>query len=151
MSVCPSIFVFSRSSSQLRALTPVRNVGLAPCEPKRLELQIERVPREHFECPRCKALFGVHDTIERRWRHLNFFQYRCELVARAPRSSSGAAPWTREGSGFSLLTEALDMSPADVKGATDHFPQARIAFDKFHLTRLFAGIGMASWPTSTPT
>ena len=28
---------------------------------------------------------------------------------------------------------AMDMSPAYVKGATDHFPQARIVFDKFHL------------------
>src|SRR5258707_10088362 len=28
---------------------------------------------------------------------------------------------------------AMDMSPAYVKGATDHFPQARVVFDKFHL------------------
>ena len=28
---------------------------------------------------------------------------------------------------------AMDMSPAYVKGATEHFPQARIVFDKFHL------------------
>jgi transposase len=27
----------------------------------------------------------------------------------------------------------MDMSPAYVKGATEHFPQARIVFDKFHL------------------
>ena len=47
-------------------------------EPKRLELRIEHVPGEHFECPLCQALSGVDDTIERRWRHLNFFQYRCE-------------------------------------------------------------------------
>ena len=55
-------------------------------EPKRLELRLEHVPGEHFECPHCKALCGVHDTIERRWRHLNFFQYRCELVAKVPRT-----------------------------------------------------------------
>ena len=215
-------------------------------EPKRLELRIEHVPGEHFECPHCKALCGVHDTIERRWRHLNFFQYRCELVAKVPRTwcrTDGVhqvqVPWAREGSGFSLMMEALmmvlsaempvdamadlidehdtrlwrvlihyveqahaksdwsavgriavdetsarrghryvtnvldaensrlllmvegrssealgafakalrehggdpsqikaiamDMSPAYVKGATDHFPQARIVFDKFHL------------------
>jgi transposase len=59
-------------------------------EPKRLELRIEHVPGEHFECPHCKALCGVHDTIERRWRHLNFFQYRCELVARC--RAPGVAP-----------------------------------------------------------
>ena len=55
-------------------------------EPKRLELRLEHVPGEHFECPVCKALCGVHDTIERRWRHMNFFQYRCELVAKVPRT-----------------------------------------------------------------
>ena len=28
---------------------------------------------------------------------------------------------------------AMDMSPAYVKGATEHFPHASIVFDKFHL------------------
>ena len=37
-------------------------------EPKHLELRLEHVPGEHFECPHCRALSGVHDTIERRWR-----------------------------------------------------------------------------------
>jgi len=27
-------------------------------EPKRLELRLEHVPGEHFECPQCKALCG---------------------------------------------------------------------------------------------
>ena len=42
-------------------------------EPKRLELRLEHVRGQHFECPQCGTLCGVHDTIERRWRHLNFF------------------------------------------------------------------------------
>jgi transposase len=73
-------------------------------EPKRLELRLEHVPGQHFECPQCKAWCGVHDTIERRWRHLNFFQYRCELVAKVPRTwcrTDGVhqveVPWAREG------------------------------------------------------
>jgi len=49
-------------------------------EPKRLELRLEHVPGEHFECPVCKDLCGIHDTIERRWRRMDFFQYRCELA-----------------------------------------------------------------------
>ena len=215
-------------------------------EPKRLELRLEHLPGEHFECPGCRALCGVHDTIERRWRHLNFFQYRCELLAKVPRiwcRKDGVhqvqVPWAREGSGFTLMMEAvmmllsaempvdamadlleehdtrlwrvlmhyveqahaksdwsavrriavdetsarrghryvttvldaensslllmvegrsaeavaafgkalrehrgdpsqieavaMDMSPAYVKGASEHFPQARIVFDKFHL------------------
>jgi transposase len=58
----------------------------------------------------------VHDTIERRWRHLNFFQYRCETGGQSAadlvshrRSPSGAGAWAREGSGFTLLMEALVM------------------------------------------
>ena len=85
-------------------------------EPKRLELRLEHVPGEHFECPHCKAFCGVHDTLERRWRHLNFFQYRCELVAKVPRTwcrKDGVhqvqVPWAREGSGFTLMMEALVM------------------------------------------
>jgi transposase len=85
-------------------------------EPKRLELRLEHVPGEHFECPVCQASCGIHDTIERRWRHMNFFQYRCELVARVPRTwcrTDGVhqvpVPWAREGSGFTLMMEALVM------------------------------------------
>jgi transposase len=85
-------------------------------EPKRLELRLGHVPGQHFECPQCGTLCGVHDSIERHWRHLNFFQYRCELVAKVPRTwcrKDGVhqvqVPWAREGSGFTLLMEALMM------------------------------------------
>jgi transposase len=85
-------------------------------EPKRLELRLEPVAGKHFECPVCKAGCGVHDTIERRWRHLDFFQYRCVLVAKVPRTwcrKDGVhqvqVPWAREGSGFTLLMEAFMM------------------------------------------
>jgi len=74
------------------------------------------VPGERFACPKCQALCAVHDTIERRWRHMNFFQYRCELVAKVPRTwcrTDGVhqvqVPWAREGSGFTLTMEALIM------------------------------------------
>ena len=104
-------------------------------EPKRLELRLEHVPGQHFECPKCKAMCGVHDTIERSWRHLNFFQYQCELFAKVPRTwcrTDGVhqveVPWAREGSGFTLLLEALVMllsaempveGIADLLGETD--------------------------------
>jgi Helix-turn-helix domain of transposase family ISL3/zinc-finger of transposase IS204/IS1001/IS1096/IS1165 len=85
-------------------------------EPKCLELRLEHVAAERFACPKCQALYAVHDTIERRWRHMNFFQYRCELVAKVPRTwcrTDGVhqvqVPWTREGSGFTLTMEALIM------------------------------------------
>jgi transposase len=47
---------------------------------------------------------------------VNFFQYECLLEVRVPRSNcpehgvlSVALPWAREGSGFTLLFEALAM------------------------------------------
>jgi transposase len=49
-------------------------------------------------------------------RHMNFFQYRCELVAKVPRTwcrTDGVhqvpVPWAREGSGFTLMMEGLVM------------------------------------------
>jgi len=58
----------------------------------------------------------VHDTVERTWQHLNFFQHKCFLHARVPRIVDGkdkvktvTVPWAREGSGFTLLFEAFSM------------------------------------------
>ncbi|EIJ33704.1 ISL3 family transposase [Thiothrix nivea] len=59
----------------------------------------------------------VHDTVERRWQHLNFFEHTCYLHCRVPRIRTGsgqvetvAVPWARPGSGFTLLFEALAMA-----------------------------------------
>src|SRR5208282_6028920 len=83
-------------------------------EPKRLELELKHVSGKQFECLQCGSLCSVHDTVERRWRHMNFFQYRCDLVAKVPRTwcrTDGVhqikVPWAREGSGFTLLMEGL--------------------------------------------
>jgi len=35
-------------------------------EPKRLELRIEHLRAEHFDCAVCGQKCGIHDTIERR-------------------------------------------------------------------------------------
>lgn len=58
----------------------------------------------------------VHDTVERKWQHLNFFQHTCYLHARVPRVVSleekvinVEVPWARPGSGFTLLFEAFSM------------------------------------------
>ncbi len=55
----------------------------------------------------------AHDTVERKWRHLDFFQHECTLIARLPRLKlvgggieTVQVPWSREGSGFTLLYEA---------------------------------------------
>ncbi|NQT58449.1 MAG: ISL3 family transposase [Bacteroidetes bacterium] len=55
----------------------------------------------------------VHDTKEKTWRHMNFFQYKCYIHARVPRIicpnhkvRKVEVPWGRKESGFTLLMEA---------------------------------------------
>lgn len=61
-------------------------------------------------------LYTAHDTISRKWEHLNFFQHKCYLHANVPRvkQSNGEiqtqpVSWARKGSGFTLLFEAFAM------------------------------------------
>ncbi|GHV13298.1 ISL3 family transposase ISMac21 [Fibrobacterales bacterium] len=60
--------------------------------------------------------YPVHDTVEKEWRHLNFFQHECYLHARTPRVklADGSVrlvtpPWAGKSRGFTLLFEALLM------------------------------------------
>ena len=82
---------------------------------RQLEIAIDFRRGGVFPCPECGAAgCKAYDTDERRWRHLDFFQYRTDLTARVPRVSCGkcgvkpvGVPWARPGSGFTLLFEAL--------------------------------------------
>ena len=74
---------------------------------------------KYLSCPLChKPDQSIHDRVERQWRHLDFFQYEAWLHAQLPRvKCTGCAkttqvevPWAREGSGFTLLYEALALS-----------------------------------------
>jgi len=63
-----------------------------------------------------KNLYSAHDTVERTWQHLSFFQYRSFIHAKVPRvkEDDGSVttqnvPWARKGSGFTLLFEAFSM------------------------------------------
>jgi transposase len=58
----------------------------------------------------------THDTVERTWQHLNFFQQTCFLHGRVPRvktehggTETVKVLWARSGSGFTLLFEAFSM------------------------------------------
>ncbi len=58
----------------------------------------------------------VHDTVERKWQHLNFFEHTCYIHARVPRVKDPddkvktvEVPWARKNSGFRLLFEAFSM------------------------------------------
>jgi transposase len=87
-------------------------------EARRLTLELDFVPGSKFPVPGAdhQLLCPVHDTVEKRWRHLDFFEYRTELVARVPRVVSPEGnvvrievPWARPGSGFTLMFEAWSM------------------------------------------
>lgn len=100
-------------------------LGLAPpwtvvsCEfdlaKKRLDLGIDYPRGSLFTCPECgKGECKAHDSTQKTWRHLNFFQYEAYLSARVPRTKCDKCgiklvkvPWAREGSGFTLLFEAM--------------------------------------------
>ncbi|AEK57550.1 ISL3-like element ISAtc2 family transposase [Acidithiobacillus caldus] len=86
-------------------------------EEKRLDLYVNFSRGSHFPCPVCGQDCPVHDTQEKVWRHLDFFQHAAYLHARVPRVQCPEhgvhlvpVPWAREGSGFTLLFEALVMA-----------------------------------------
>jgi transposase len=85
---------------------------------RRLDIELDFKRGARFACPDCgKAQCPVHDTVEKTWRHLDFFQHQAYLRARTPRitcSDCGVrlvhVPWARPDSGFTLLFEALAMT-----------------------------------------
>ena len=87
-----------------------------------LHIQIDFKKGAHFDCPACShAGMPVYDTVEKTWRHLNFFQYKTYIHFRTPRircPQDGVrmieVPWAAAGSGFTLLFEAfvLEMATA---------------------------------------
>jgi hypothetical protein len=67
----------------------------------------------------------VHDTEDKTWRHLDFFQYQAHLHAKLPRvrcPEHGVrqvmVSWARPGSGFTLLFEALLITFASAMPVT---------------------------------
>lgn len=86
-------------------------------KPKKLTLTVDLVEgTKRLPCSCCGEPSRIHDRRERRWRHLNFWQYETELVAPVPRTDCPKCgvhqvevPWARPGSGFTLLFEAWSL------------------------------------------
>lgn len=86
-------------------------------EDSRMDIAIDFQRGSRFPCPECGATnLAVHDTVAKQWRHLDFFQHVCYLHARVPRITCPehgtrlvTIPWSRPGSGFTLLFEALAL------------------------------------------
>jgi transposase len=90
------------------------------CRGAQLDLYLGFTRGARFGCPAKGCAHGdcpVHDTVDKTWRHLDFFQYRALLHARLPRVRCPehgvrqlSVPWARPGSEFTLLFEALVLS-----------------------------------------
>jgi len=83
-------------------------------EGRHLRLWLDFEAGSLFACPKCSEWCPVHDTVEKKWRHLNFWQHETTLIARVPRTKCdehgvlvAEVPWARNGSGFTLMMEAM--------------------------------------------
>jgi len=79
-----------------------------------LTIRVDFAPGSRFALPGIAGEHPVHDTVAKRYRHLNFFQHECFLEVRVPRVKlpDGSVrqvdpPWADKRSGFTLLFEAL--------------------------------------------
>jgi transposase len=85
-------------------------------EQKRLDIHIDFRRGASFPLPGVAGSHKAYDTVEKTWRHLNFFQHECYLHCRTPRvqTESGQVllvdpPFAGRSTGFTLLFEALLM------------------------------------------
>ena len=82
----------------------------------KIDIYISRTKGTKVNCPICGKECSAHDSKERTWRHLNFFQYKAFIHCKVPRSECSdhgvkqiEVPWTRKDSGFTLLFDAFVM------------------------------------------
>ena len=100
---------------------------------RELKLWLDFESGLQFACPECGGFCPVHDTVEKQWRHLDFWQHQTELIARVPRVRcqehkvrQTAVPWARPGSGFTLMMEAVILllcQEMTVSAAAEHLKE----------------------------
>jgi transposase len=81
---------------------------------KTLTIGIDFIAGSRFAVPGIEGAHPAHDTVTKRYRHLNFFQHECHLEVRVPRvrlPDGGIRQvepdWAGRLAGFTLLFEAL--------------------------------------------
>lgn len=108
----------------------------------RLDVRLDFPRGARFACPVAgceQSACAVHDTEDKTWRHLDFFQHKAYLNARVPRVRCPdhgvrrvTVSWARPGSGFTLLFEALLIEFATA------MPVAKVAvMTREHDTRIW--------------
>ena len=83
-------------------------------EKKRLDIYVDFKRGATFSDVSDGPSYKAYDTVNKTWRHLNFFQHDCYLHVRVPRIKRDdgrvrliSPPWSGVVSGFTLLFEAL--------------------------------------------
>ena len=94
----------------------IKSVEFSAAE-KRLDIWLDFKRGSRFELEDDNGVvntYPAYDTVEKTWRHLNFFQHECYLHTRVPRVENDEGrvimvmpPWAGKLSGFTLLFEAL--------------------------------------------
>lgn len=110
---------------------------------KSLELVIDFERGARFADPETGELCPVHDTVQRSWEHLKFFEHRTTIHARVPRikAPSGSVttvevPWAKPHGGFTLLMEAFLLTMAKVLPVAEVSRQTSVSEDRiWHLIR----------------
>jgi len=78
----------------LPALWEVIDVAFDP-KSGRIDFHRTFAPGTRFSCSHCEAEHQpVHDTLERDWRHLNFFQFQAYIHAKVPHMRCGTCAKT---------------------------------------------------------
>lgn len=110
---------------------------------KSLELGIDFQRGARFTDPETGESCPVHDTVQRTWQHLNFFEHKTTIHARVPRiiTPSGSVitvevPWAKPHGGFTLLMEAYLLTLARVLPVAEVARQTGVSEDRiWHLVR----------------
>lgn len=110
---------------------------------KSLELVIDFERGTRFADPDSGELCPVHDTVQRTWEHLRFFEHKTTIRARVPRIRTAAGsvknvevPWARPHGGFTLLMEAYLLAMAKVLPVAEVSRLTSVTEDRlWHLIR----------------
>ncbi len=96
----------------------VKDVNFS-AEQKRLDIKVDFAKGTTFGISGVEGEYKAYDTIEKSWRHLNFFEHECYLRARIPRVKTPDGKihviepaWSGFLNGFTMLFEALIMQLA---------------------------------------
>jgi transposase len=99
--------------NELLSVTLPWEIGKIELQPKNkvVDVFITFKKGSKFKCSNCGKECNAYDTNERRWRHLDLFEYRCYLNIKIPRTNCptcgvkviNQVPWGRINSHYSFF------------------------------------------------